>query len=183
MAESIFKRVVTKKFGIKINDQELLLTALTHSSYSNEHNATECKPCPEGKSTNGNIGQTSCECSKGCEKCEYYKETNEDAKDEKDIILPQVEVDDVLKLSKVIDKQHFTEPPAKYSEASLVKKMEELGIGRPSTYASIISVLQERGYVKLEKKRFIPEDRGIVVNAFLKLFFTKYVEYDYTLTN
>lgn len=109
-----------------------------------------------------------------------YSETNEDTSDEKDTILPKVEDGEQLSLSKVIDKQHFTEPPAKYSEASLVKKMEELGIGRPSTYASIISVLQERGYVKLEKKRFIPEDRGIVVNAFLKLFFAKYVEYDYT---
>lgn len=110
-----------------------------------------------------------------------YKETNEDATDDKgDIILPSVDVGESLNLLKIIDKQHFTEPPAKYSEASLVKKMEELGIGRPSTYATIISVLQERGYVKIEKKRFVPEDRGIVVNAFLKLFFTKYVEYDYT---
>ena len=85
-----------------------------------------------------------------------------------------------LEFKKVLTKQHFTEPPARYTEASLVKKMEELGIGRPSTYATIISVLQERGYVKLEKKRFIAENRGIVVNSFLNLYFKKYVEYDYT---
>lgn len=109
-----------------------------------------------------------------------YNETNEDTEDEKAIILPNVNIGEELKFKKVIAKQHFTEPPAKYTEASLVKKMEELGIGRPSTYATIISVLQERGYVKLEKKRFIAENRGIVVSAFLKTYFQKYVEYDYT---
>lgn len=109
-----------------------------------------------------------------------YNETNEDTEDEKAVILPNVNIGEELKFKKVIAKQHFTEPPAKYTEASLVKKMEELGIGRPSTYATIISVLQERGYVKLEKKRFIAENRGIVVSAFLKTYFQKYVEYDYT---
>lgn len=109
-----------------------------------------------------------------------YNETNEDSQDEKDTILPKVLVGEKLDLQKVDSLQHFTEPPAKYSEASLVKKMEELGIGRPSTYATIISVIQDRGYVRLEKKRFVPENRGLVASNFLKLFFTKYVEYDYT---
>lgn len=109
-----------------------------------------------------------------------YNETNEDEENEDTKILPKLSVGEKLKLNKIDDKQHFTEPPAKYSEASLVKKMEELGIGRPSTYATIISVLQERGYVKIDKKKFLPENRGLVASAFLKEFFKKYVEYDYT---
>lgn len=109
-----------------------------------------------------------------------YNETNEDEDEEKEAILPEVKEGEKLEFKKVLTKQHFTEPPARYTEANLVKKMEELGIGRPSTYATIISVLQERGYVKLEKKRFIAENRGIVVNSFLNLYFKKYVEYDYT---
>jgi DNA topoisomerase-1 len=76
--------------------------------------------------------------------------------------------------------QHFTEPPPRYSEASLVKKMEELGIGRPSTYASVLSVLRDRAYVRMEKTRFIPEDKGRLVTVFLEEFFLKYVEYDFT---
>jgi DNA topoisomerase-1 len=76
--------------------------------------------------------------------------------------------------------QHFTEPPPRFSEAALVKRMEELGIGRPSTYASILQVLQDRGYVRIDKKRLIPEDKGRVVVAFLEAFFTRYVEYDFT---
>jgi DNA topoisomerase-1 len=76
--------------------------------------------------------------------------------------------------------QHFTQPPPRYSEASLVKKLEELGIGRPSTYAQILTVLQDRGYVKNEKRRFIPEDRGRVLVSFLTEFFGRYVEYDFT---
>jgi DNA topoisomerase-1 len=76
--------------------------------------------------------------------------------------------------------QHFTEPPPRYSEASLVKKMEELGIGRPSTYASILSVLRDRAYVRMEKSRFVPEDKGRLVTAFLEQFFRRYVEYDFT---
>lgn len=109
-----------------------------------------------------------------------YNETKEDEVDEKDIILPTVSIGEELKFQKVSDKQHFTEPPPRYTEASLVKKMEELGIGRPSTYANIIAVLQDRKYVKLENKRFEAENRGIVVNAFLKSYFKRYVEYDYT---
>ena len=76
--------------------------------------------------------------------------------------------------------QHFTQPPPRYSEASLVKKLEELGIGRPSTYAQILTVLQDRGYVKIDKRRFIPEDRGRVLTSFLTEFFGRYVEYDFT---
>jgi DNA topoisomerase I len=117
----------------------------------------------------------------------FYALYNEDKDDEEDeaneekkAILPDVKVADSLELMEVKPAQHFTEPLPRYSEASLVKKMEELGIGRPSTYANIISVLQDRGYVKLEKKRFTPEERGRVVVVFLKSFFPKYVEYDYT---
>ena len=84
------------------------------------------------------------------------------------------------KQRSVTPLQHFTEPPPRYSEASLVKKMEELGIGRPSTYASIISVLQNRSYVRLEQKRFVPEDKGWLVNAFLVEKFGHWVEYDFT---
>ena len=76
--------------------------------------------------------------------------------------------------------QHFTEPPPRFSEAALVKRMEELGIGRPSTYASILQVLQDRGYVRIDKKRLIPEDKGRVVVGFLESFFQRYVEYDFT---
>ena len=76
--------------------------------------------------------------------------------------------------------QHFTEPPPRYSEASLVKKMEELGIGRPSTYASILAVLRDREYVRMDKNRFVPEDKGRLVTAFLEQFFRRYVEYDFT---
>src|SRR2546423_13090909 len=76
--------------------------------------------------------------------------------------------------------QHFTEPPPRFSEASLVKRMEELGIGRPSTYASILQVLKDRGYVRIDKKRLVPEDKGRVLTAFLESFFARYVEYDFT---
>jgi DNA topoisomerase-1 len=82
--------------------------------------------------------------------------------------------------AEVTPEQHFTQPPPRYSEASLVKRLEELGIGRPSTYASIIQVLQDRDYVKIDKKRFVPEDRGRVVTAFLESFFNRYVEYNFT---
>ncbi len=76
--------------------------------------------------------------------------------------------------------QHFTEPPPRYTEATLVKRMEELGIGRPSTYASTLAVLRDRDYVRIEKKRLIPEDKGRLVTAFLESFFAKYVGYDFT---
>ena len=95
-------------------------------------------------------------------------------------ILPNLKEGENTPLKKLETKQHFTEPPARYNEASLVKKMEELGIGRPSTYASIITVLQDRKYVRLEKRRFFTEERGMIVTAFLKNFFAEYVEYDFT---
>ncbi|MFT6106581.1 MAG: DNA topoisomerase-1 [Rickettsiales bacterium] len=109
-----------------------------------------------------------------------YNEGKDDEKDEEKTILPAVSPNEKLGLIQVTPKQHFTDAPPRYSEASLVKKMEELGIGRPSTYANIISVLQERGYVRLDQKRFYPEERGRVVVVFLKSFFPNYVEYDYT---
>ena len=108
-----------------------------------------------------------------------YKDYS-DSESTEENTLPLLKVGDKLNLKDVIPKQHFTEPPPHYSEASLVKKMEELGIGRPSTYATIISVLQDRNYVKLDKKKFIPEDRGRFVTAFLVSCFPKYVEYDFT---
>ena len=85
-----------------------------------------------------------------------------------------------IKTIEINPNQHFTEPPSRYTEASLVKKLEELGIGRPSTYATIISVLKDRNYVKLVNKRFVPENRGLLVIAFLVNSFNKYVEYDFT---
>ena len=103
------------------------------------------------------------------------KEKNEDNNN-----LPNLSENDSLKLIKSEKKQHFTMPPPRYTEASLVKKLEELGIGRPSTYASIIKVLQDRDYVILDKKRFVPHDRGRVVSIFLENYFNKYVEYDFT---
>lgn len=110
----------------------------------------------------------------------YNEDKDEEDGDDEKAILPDVKVSDNLDLLEVKPAQHFTEPPPRYSEASLVKKMEELGIGRPSTYATIISVLQDRGYVRLDRKRFMPEERGRVVVVFLKSFFPNYVEYDYT---
>ena len=100
--------------------------------------------------------------------------------EEGNAILPDVVQDEGLERRDVIPEQHFTEPPPRYSEASLVKKLEELGIGRPSTYASIIEVLQRRNYVKIDRKRFVPEDRGRIVTAFLQTYFPRYVEYNFT---
>ncbi len=95
-------------------------------------------------------------------------------------MLPPMGERDPLKSGEVTAEQHFTQPPPRFSEASLVKKMEELGIGRPSTYASILSVLQDRQYVKLDKRRFVPEDRGRLVTAFLTSFFERYVDTGFT---
>jgi DNA topoisomerase-1 len=114
----------------------------------------------------------------------FHRVYHEDSDDEEDTEgkqkLPELKEEENLDLLEIKPAQHFTDPPPRYSEASLVKKMEELGIGRPSTYAAIISVLQDRGYVKLEKRRFFPEERGRIVTTFLKEFFAKYVEFDYT---
>ncbi len=110
-----------------------------------------------------------------------YKEDVDDSKGEDDTkILPIMNEGEALTTLGVLAEQHFTEPPPRFSEASLVKKLEELGIGRPSTYATILSVLQEREYVRLAAKRFVPEDRGRIVTAFLENYFTQYVQYDYT---
>jgi DNA topoisomerase-1 len=94
--------------------------------------------------------------------------------------LPPLTVGERLKDQSVDADQHFTQPPPRYSEATLVKKMEELGIGRPSTYASTMAVLQDRDYVRIEKKRLVPEDKGRLVIAFLESFFKRYVEFDFT---
>jgi DNA topoisomerase I len=94
--------------------------------------------------------------------------------------LPPLSEGDRLKDKSLEAEQHFTQPPPRYTEATLVKRMEELGIGRPSTYASTLAVLQERDYVKIEKKALVPEDKGRLVTAFLAGFFKKYVEYDFT---
>ena len=110
-----------------------------------------------------------------------YQEAKDDDKDEeKELILPVMNEGESLYLKEVNQNQHFTLPPPRYTEASLVKKLEELGIGRPSTYASIIKVLQDRDYVILDKKRFNPLDRGRIVSIFLEKYFNKYVEYDFT---
>ena len=110
-----------------------------------------------------------------------YKEDVDDSKGDDDTtILPVMNTGENLTTLDVISEQHFTEPPPRFSEASLVKKLEELGIGRPSTYATILSVLQERAYVRLVAKRFVPEDRGRIVTAFMENYFNQYVQYDYT---
>lgn len=121
----------------------------------------------------------------------YYRVYHEGKDDDKngengssasddDRILPDMKEGQALDLKGVAPEQHFTQPPPRYSEASLVKTLEELGIGRPSTYASIISVLQDRNYVRLDKRRFIPEDRGRLVTSFLTSFFERYVQYSFT---
>lgn len=107
------------------------------------------------------------------------KDDEDDAEDESKILPPLAE-GDATKLMEVRENQHFTQPPPRYSEASLVKKLEELGIGRPSTYASILQVLRDRNYVTMDRKRFIPEDRGRLVTTFLTKFFARYVDYDFT---
>ncbi|MGH6887599.1 MAG: type I DNA topoisomerase [Rhizomicrobium sp.] len=109
-----------------------------------------------------------------------YQEGRDDAADEDGATLPRLAKGDVLTVETVTPAQHFTEPPPRYSEASLVRKLEELGIGRPSTYATILSVLRERAYVRMERARFVPEDKGRIVTTFLKSFFSRYVQYDFT---
>ena len=115
-----------------------------------------------------------------------YEEGRDDEADEDSRRLPKLSKGDGLTLKSsdsepgIQPRQHFTEPPPRFSEATLVKRMEELGIGRPSTYASTMAVLQDRDYVRTEKRRLIPEDKGRLVTAFLKSFFDRYVEYDFT---
>ncbi len=109
-----------------------------------------------------------------------YMEGTDDEEEEGESKLPHLETGEILTVEKIYGDQHFTEPPPRYGEASLVKILEEYGIGRPSTYANIISTLQDREYVLLDKKRFTPTDVGRVVNKFLTEHFTKYVDYDFT---
>jgi DNA topoisomerase-1 len=111
-----------------------------------------------------------------------YREGQDDKKDDANAekILPELNQGQSLARLAVTPEQHFTQPPPRFTEASLVKRLEELGIGRPSTYASIISVLQDRNYVTLDKRRFEPVDRGRLVTAFLDTYFHRYVEYDFT---
>src|SRR4051794_32329848 len=109
-----------------------------------------------------------------------YEEGRDDSDDEESRRLPRLREGDVPAKKRVIAEQHFTQPPPRYSEASLVKKMEELGIGRPSTYAATLQTLKDRGYVQLEKARFVPEESGRLLTAFLERFFERYVSYDFT---
>ena len=110
----------------------------------------------------------------------YQEGEDDDTEDEDSKRLPAVSQGEPLRKEKISATQHFTEPPPRFTEASLVKRMEELGIGRPSTYASILAVLKDRGYTRLDKKRLVPEDKGRLVVGFLESFFQKYVEYDFT---
>ncbi|MDJ0812114.1 MAG: DNA topoisomerase I [Woeseiaceae bacterium] len=110
-----------------------------------------------------------------------YKEGQDDNKDDDgDRLLPEIAEGDVISLDELRPEQHFTEPPPRFTEASLVKTLEEYGIGRPSTYASIIATLKNREYVEMDAKRFIPTDIGRIVNGFLTDHFTQYVDYDFT---
>jgi len=109
-----------------------------------------------------------------------YQEGKDDEEDEESRRLPKMDAGDPLRREKIASTQHFTEPPPRYSEASLVKRMEELGIGRPSTYAAVLQTLRDREYVRIEKKRLQPEDKGRLVTGFLESFFRRYVEYDFT---
>ena len=113
-----------------------------------------------------------------------YREDRDDQEDKsadpQNRILPPLRQGQNIAVQQVHPEQHFTQPPPRYTDASLVKRMEELGIGRPSTYASIMQVIEKRGYVLKDGKRFIPEHRGRIVSTFLENFFTRYVEYDFT---
>lgn len=109
-----------------------------------------------------------------------YEEGRDDSSEEEDGVLPKVRQGARAEAREPKAAQHFTEPPPRYSEASLVKRLEELGIGRPSTYASILTTLRDRGYVTMDKNRFVPDSKGRIVTAFLENFFRRYVEYDFT---
>ncbi len=110
-----------------------------------------------------------------------YQEGRDDSDaDDSDNRLPKLIEGETVDQNKVTPNQHFTAPPPRFTEASLVKKMEELGIGRPSTYASVLTVLRDRNYVVMDKNRFIPEDKGRLVTSFLQIYFSKYVEFDFT---
>jgi DNA topoisomerase-1 len=110
----------------------------------------------------------------------YEEGRDDDAADDDDKRLPQIAEGEAAEKRQITPEQHFTQPPPRYTEATLVKRMEELGIGRPSTYASIVTTIQDREYVKKDKGRLIPEDKGRLVTAFLTNYFRKYLEYDFT---
>ena len=118
-------------------------------------------------------------CSGSTIKFDGFLKLSKIGEDEDEKILPDVKKEEV-EINEFIDEQHFTQPPPRFSEASLVKKLEELGIGRPSTYASIISVISNRGYADILNKRFFPTDRGKLLSAFLEKLFSKYVDYGFT---
>jgi DNA topoisomerase-1 len=110
----------------------------------------------------------------------YTDQKEDDAEDEEDRRLPEIRAGETLKREKIDVTQHTTEPPPRYTEATMIKKMEELGIGRPSTYTSILKTLEDRDYVAIDKRRLIPQAKGRLLSAFLESFFEKYVEYDFT---
>jgi len=116
----------------------------------------------------------------------YQEGKDQENKDEKttdeddELLLPQLNVGEAININSVTPEQHFTQPPPRYTEASLVKKLEELGIGRPSTYVSLIQTLQDRDYVRIEKRQFHPDQRGRLVTSFLNHYFPKYIQYDFT---
>ncbi len=115
----------------------------------------------------------------------YQESKDQENKDEKaseddEMLLPQLSVGEAIGINLVTPQQHFTQPPPRYTEASLVKKLEELGIGRPSTYVSLIQTLQDRDYVRIEKRQFHPDQRGRLVTSFLSHYFPKYIQYDFT---
>ncbi len=109
-----------------------------------------------------------------------YEEGRDDIVEDNDRILPRINKDESVRQLQVLPGQHFTKPPPRYTEATLVKKMEEIGIGRPSTYASIVTTIQGRGYVRKEKDRLYPEEKGQLVTAFLMNYFRRYLSYDFT---
>jgi DNA topoisomerase-1 len=109
-----------------------------------------------------------------------YEEGRDDVVDDDDKVLPQIMQGEAAKKEGITPEQHFTQPPPRFTEATLVKKMEEIGIGRPSTYASIVTTIQDRGYVRKEKNRLFPEDKGRLVTVFLVEYFRRYVGYDFT---
>jgi len=128
---------------------------------------------------NSDNGLNQFKCSGSTIKFDGFLKLSRIDENEDEKILPDVNKEEVL-ANDFIDEQHFTQPPPRYSEASLVKKLEELGIGRPSTYASIISVISNRGYADVINKRFFPTDRGKLLSAFLEKLFSKYVDYGFT---
>ena len=128
---------------------------------------------------NSDNGLNQFKCSGSTIKFDGFLKLSRIDENEDEKILPNVNKEEVL-ANDFTDEQHFTQPPPRYSEASLVKKLEELGIGRPSTYASIISVISNRGYADVINKRFFPTDRGKLLSAFLEKLFSKYVDYGFT---